>query len=769
MSDDQTRQRRQDEAIQRKERVQEVASNLRQGNVPANDDLVQGIEKLRTSEAVDNTSKNMSPAGQQVMQNLNQVLDTSKQVIQEKNSGQQLQTIVQDGIHGSKGAADIGKQHVSDQHIRDGQASAQELAQEAGRRAWNVSRLMVTSREFRRLVADLESVVSDSIRASITGDEQMKQNIGSNIGDTREADPQDAFQRTGDTARGHAGDVYRAGIDNTQPTVDKYARGEATFTEAGQEIGSNVASGIKKSVSGINLTPEQRSTLLQRLKNILLEVHSSQEYQTALDDLIYIVRQIGEQGEQVGGQLKQAHESTQEAHGDHIDNVTQSSKQLVENFANGNSLDPLINSVREFGSHVKNDQEMRNYLTDLREFIHKSVRDTQFIQSEQYDQKASELLDRGQHEMKERYRGDTDRLLDQTKTFAQGFKDDVLNQKLAEDLQNLTKSIFLDDQGKPTFKYELFKDFASMIPVIAAQIEYLPLPPIENSDAEFDYKINNLVLRCSNVIPRYVKIHTETEVHMEPPSEHSDRVQSSGKGTADISNQVSIQLSHVRADARDVQFEFRKKTGLKVSDSGIADIHIPDRGLDVTMVVKNSTPNANSNVMEVVSVQCKLHELKLKMRDTKHDTMYKVLSPIINTAFKKNAEKAIAEELKKVLIRMDQRAGELQAKAQAQLADRQAQIKTKAQEAKANVQDTHQNVKSNLQNNANADGTTKTQEAKATLQDTHQAVKNNFQSNDNADGNVKSNFQSNANVDEPVRSNIQSNANAFEGNREVGK
>jgi Family of unknown function (DUF5923) len=66
---------------------------------------VQGIEKLRTSEVVDNTSKNMSPAGQQVMQNLNQVLDTSKQVIQEKNSGQELQTIIQDGIHGGRGAA----------------------------------------------------------------------------------------------------------------------------------------------------------------------------------------------------------------------------------------------------------------------------------------------------------------------------------------------------------------------------------------------------------------------------------------------------------------------------------------------------------------------------------------------------------------------------------------------------------------------------------------------------------------------------------------
>lgn len=447
----------------------------------------------------------MSPAGQQVMGNVQKILDTSKKVIQEKNTDQELQTLVQESFHGGKGAAgkyfgvcsidlchsyvmfnnslpcflDIGKQHITDKHLREGHATAQELAQEAARRAWNVARLMVTSREFRRLVADLEGVLSDAIRAGITGKEEHKQQVGSNIGDDTEADPQEALHRTGDTARGHAGDIYRAGVETTEPTVNKFASGEATFGQASQEIGSNVTTGIKDSVKDINLTQEQRNTLLNRLKKILLEAHASQEYQSALDDLMSIIRQIGEQGEQFGGQLRQAHESTQEAHGDNIDNVTQSSKRLVEKFANGNSLDPLWNAVRDFGSHVKNDQDMRNYLEELREFIHKSIRDTGFIQSEQYDQKSSELLDRGQHEIKERYRDDTDRVLHEAKVFGQGFKEDQLNQEIANDLRELTVSLFLDEDGKPTFKYELFKDFASMIPVIAAQIEYLPLPPIE--------------------------------------------------------------------------------------------------------------------------------------------------------------------------------------------------------------------------------------------------------------------------------------------------
>jgi hypothetical protein len=65
---------------------------------------VKGIDNLRTSEVVDNTTKDMSPAGQQVMQNVNQILDTTKKIIEEKNSDQEFQTIVKESFQSSKGA-----------------------------------------------------------------------------------------------------------------------------------------------------------------------------------------------------------------------------------------------------------------------------------------------------------------------------------------------------------------------------------------------------------------------------------------------------------------------------------------------------------------------------------------------------------------------------------------------------------------------------------------------------------------------------------------
>jgi hypothetical protein len=50
----------------------------RQGNIPDNDTLVKGIDNLRTSEVVSNTTDNMSPAGQQVMENVQKTMQTSK-------------------------------------------------------------------------------------------------------------------------------------------------------------------------------------------------------------------------------------------------------------------------------------------------------------------------------------------------------------------------------------------------------------------------------------------------------------------------------------------------------------------------------------------------------------------------------------------------------------------------------------------------------------------------------------------------------------------
>lgn len=82
-----------------------VCVSTREGNIPSNETLIKGIDNLKTSEAVSNTTNNMSPAGQQVMEHVQKTMQTSKKIVEEKNSDQELQTVIQQGFHSGKGAA----------------------------------------------------------------------------------------------------------------------------------------------------------------------------------------------------------------------------------------------------------------------------------------------------------------------------------------------------------------------------------------------------------------------------------------------------------------------------------------------------------------------------------------------------------------------------------------------------------------------------------------------------------------------------------------
>lgn len=92
---------------------------------------------------------------------------------------------------------------------------------------------------------------------------------------------------------------------------------------------------------------------------------------------------------------------------------------------------------------------------------------------------------------------------------------------------------------------------------------------------------------------------------------------------------------------RDVAFYFRKKTGTpKLTDSGIADVLLGGSGLTVTVTLASADKD-RSSVFKVKDVQTAIHTLKFSIRDSKHDTLYKMLSPLATGLVKKQLQKAI--------------------------------------------------------------------------------------------------------------------------------
>lgn len=93
--------------------------------------------------------------------------------------------------------------------------------------------------------------------------------------------------------------------------------------------------------------------------------------------------------------------------------------------------------------------------------------------------------------------------------------------------------------------------------------------------------------------------------------------------------------SQIQADLKDVMFSFRKRVGFpKLSDHGLADVVIAGKGISLDVEIE-AVQHRRDQVFKVNHVKVELDTLTWKIRDSKHDLLYKFLKSIATGVIKK--------------------------------------------------------------------------------------------------------------------------------------
>jgi hypothetical protein len=182
-----------------------------------------------------------------------------------------------------------------------------------------------------------------------------------------------------------------------------------------------------------------------------------------------------------------------------------------------------------------------------------------------------------------------------------------------------------------------------IVPSIAKQIGYIPIPRAEYQDKQFDIVIENLTLEMANLLPNLVEIENKNYFRLSPYDNQGDF------------NQHSFMLgfSQVQADLRDVAFYFKKKTGFpRLQDSGLADVVISGKGIYGS--IKLETTPHKSHIFKVDHVDINIDDLKWKIRDSKHNFLYNSLRTAASGIIKKAVCKAAEVAIRQALVQLDQ-------------------------------------------------------------------------------------------------------------------
>lgn len=235
---------------------------------------------------------------------------------------------------------------------------------------------------------------------------------------------------------------------------------------------------------------------------MVVECQSHPDYQQAITTLLDLAEEYGGHAKNLGQQSTGTVKETRSG----LAQAEEDLKTLLERFANGTSSDDLWEAINVIYSDADRDPELKDWFKAMDKYIRRCLKEEGYILDDQSNQDWNRLYDHGNYLLRNKYRGHTDRIVDELKFLADQFDQDAQNRAFAASLEKLFKDLGQDENGKPTFKPHLLKDLSDVIlPAVFENVAYIPVPRIEYTDPQFDAVIENLVLESDNFMPNVLE------------------------------------------------------------------------------------------------------------------------------------------------------------------------------------------------------------------------------------------------------------------------
>ncbi|GAA5960221.1 hypothetical protein JCM21900_000554 [Sporobolomyces salmonicolor] len=389
---------------------------------------------------------------------------------------------------------------------------------------------------------------------------------------------------------------------------------------------------------------ERRNRFIYRLKKVVVENQRHKDYQDAieffLDKAEHYQVHAKEATKQSGGTAASVR------HDSDFQRAQHELRTLLERFANGASMQPIIDAINQLYTDAANDQELTNWFHELDGYVRQCLQEPGYIMKDEADRRGRELKDSGKRfwDPKEgKYAPHKDRLFDEVEQFFTSYADDGLNQRLGESVKNLFTDLLFNSDGNLEYKPHLWGDIRSVIlPSLFQQVGYVPIPRAEYTSKDVDLVIENLTLETANLLPNIFEIEARNYFKLSPYDNLGDVSKHS----------FWISFSQVQTDLKDVAFYIKKKTGFpKLTDSGYADVFLGGKGLSGKVHLEST--GRKDHAFKVIEVKMKIDKLKFAVRDSKHSLLINTLRPLATGLIKGAITKALEAAIRAGLEQVD--------------------------------------------------------------------------------------------------------------------
>jgi Family of unknown function (DUF5923) len=499
------------------------------GKFPSNKQIDRALTSAVDSNALKNPDKQLSEEGRQLVQDLRDAIDSMKQLWLKKNYDENLQNFL---YHTAQASSTPDSTNINAPVSKD---QAQQHGQDALEGLRTLGRLLVTNGQFRKLLEDSTLLIRDMMAdgaakatQKIRPDQdrlekidepapdhtwheappsigQMKDNLTSKVkgaqsqaGDGQNQGQQEARGIAEDASRSATGQKdpqeagRRAADENVNQTsrsdVDQAAGLSAGLQSAKDRIADRIPEEHKEQARQMHeankqqakdylsdkISQERRDKAIFRLKKMVVEIQQHEDYSDAIDTLISLAEEYVHHAKTVAKDTH--HEARRSTNDSNVQKAHRELKTLLENFADGTSMDDIFDAANDLIADANNDEEFNKWGKRLDTFIRKCLKKDGYILEDESTNEWNEIVDQGQYFLNDRYKEHTDRLNDEVNRWFGYMANDPDSVAFGDKVQKLFLDLGQDKEGNVQFKPHLLKDVINVIiPGMFENVRYVPV------------------------------------------------------------------------------------------------------------------------------------------------------------------------------------------------------------------------------------------------------------------------------------------------------
>ncbi len=216
---------------------------------------------------------------------------------------------------------------------------------------------------------------------------------------------------------------------------------------------------------------------------------------------------------------------------EHVINMLDLLKNLLQQFAGGKSLDTLLSNWTQIRQTIRTDRETQEFFEEFRNYVIKVLENTNLMANKEMQDKGRSLVIKLREINEKKFNGRLRDVVSDLNLLISNVENDPLLNNLKNDTTQLLRDVFLDDQGNFVFRADVLQQLAVLV-LSSLKDQRLPLADIFIQTENFDLSLRNLSLGVVDIIPKQVLVENRAKILIDLPNElKNPEVKGTANGT----------------------------------------------------------------------------------------------------------------------------------------------------------------------------------------------------------------------------------------------